>query len=412
MQQKRRRDRLKIAALTASIVTAMPAIALAQYEPAPSFHAKEVVPRELLSSPYYEIADRVTLRDYQYVFSLQTRWGRFEVQGTELLRLRAKEMAATAQLEKVSGEETTLEAASRTALRPLSTVRGLLTDPEETISNTVKGVRKTAESVEAGIEATDPNRERPLAAISGGAQARRNLAYDLGVDPYTSFPPLDDQLTRLATASALGQVSVQAGSMFIPGAVGLPLSVGSASETLRQNLRDKTAGELERDGRQSLTAMGVPEATQDAFYRNPSLTPTDKEVVVEALRNMKGPEGSADLIAQAAGARSPQWGYIYRQQAILMASYSAKVAPIRRFAELGSWPAMETSRGTIAMFPADYLFWSRPIEQNIEAANANRPEGPAELGLIGQTSRRAAAELSSLGWEVIPDIGPRLGLKP
>jgi len=51
-------------------------------------------------------------------------------------------------------------------------------------------------------------------------------------------------------------------------------------------LRDKTAAQLEHDGRPALATMGVSEGTTDAFYATPNLTPTDKAVIVEALKSL------------------------------------------------------------------------------------------------------------------------------
>jgi hypothetical protein len=105
------------------------------------------------------------------------------------------------------------------------------------------------------MEATDPRKEGIIASVTGGAEARRKLAYDLNVDPYTSFKPLDEQLTRLATASAIGNTGVNVGLGFVTGGVGIAISATSTSQKLREALRDKTAAQLEKQGREFLTAM-------------------------------------------------------------------------------------------------------------------------------------------------------------
>src|SRR3989337_803981 len=81
---------------------------------------------------------------------------------------------------------------------PLAPAKDLVTAPGKTIGDTFKGVGNLFGSVDASMAATDPNKEGVLASVNGGATARRKLAYDFGVDPNTSFPPLHDELTRPA----------------------------------------------------------------------------------------------------------------------------------------------------------------------------------------------------------------------
>jgi hypothetical protein len=101
------------------------------------------------------------------------------------------------------------------------------------------------------MNATDPRQDSVLASVTGGATARRKLAFNLGVDPYTSFPPLEEQLKRLATANALGQTGANAGLAFVTGGAGIAISVGGTSGALRDALRDKPPAELEKDAAKS-----------------------------------------------------------------------------------------------------------------------------------------------------------------
>jgi len=275
-----------------------------QYEQPPSFTASQALPPNLLKSPYYTVDNRVGLDNYQYVFTVNTRWGTFHIKGTTLLRVRVREMEATAKLAEIDTAGTVVDAAGRTALKPLGTAKGLITAPGKTISDTFKGVGNLFGSVNAAMEATDPRKEGIIASVSGGAEARRKIAFDLGVDPYTSFPPLDDELTRLATANAIGGTSVNVGLGFVTGGVGIAISVTSTSQKLREALRDKTAAQLEQTGREFLTAMGIAKSAQDAFYANAYLTPTDKAVIVVVLKTLGNVGGREIYVETAATANS------------------------------------------------------------------------------------------------------------
>ena len=229
------------------------------------------------------------------MFRVDTKWGTFTVEGADLMRVRAREIAATAKMEEIGGAETVVDAAGRTALKPLATAKDLVTAPGKTIGDTFKGVGNIFGSAGASMSATDPHKEGVVASLTGGATARRKLAYAFGVDPNTSFPPLHDELTRLATANAIGETGVNAGLAFVTGGAGIAISVGGTSRTLRLALRDKTAAQLEQDGRGMLASIGVSGGTVDAFYANPNLSPTDKFIIVNALVMLGGNQRPGDL---------------------------------------------------------------------------------------------------------------------
>lgn len=381
-----------------------------QYEAPPVFTATQVLPPDLAHSPNYTVDARVGLENFQYVFRLQTKWGPFTAKGSDLLRVRAREIAATTKLEEVGGAETAVGAAGRTAMRPVETAKDLVTAPGQTIGDTFKGVGRIFGSADAAMKATDPHKETILASVTGGATARRKLAFDLGVDPNTSFPPLGDELKRVATASAVGETSANVGLSFVAGPAGIAISAGGTATQVREMLRDKSAADLEKDGRKSLTAMGVSQGTIDAFYANPSLSPTDKTVIVEVLETLGNIDGRELFIAGAARAPSIEMGFFYRHQAMLIAAYNKKIAPVRGIVRVGGAPMLETGKGTVSILPVDYLIWSAPIAEL--AANAKREHGGGELWITGKASPTATAKLAELGWKLVPTAGAQLGNYP
>ena len=390
----------------AAAVTAATAVAAGagSYEQPPTFTAVQVVPSSLLNSPYSTIGSRVGLDNFQYVFTVNTQWGAYTVMGLDLLRVRAREIAATVELEKIDGASTFVTAAGRTALKPLATAKDLVTAPGKTISDTVIGVGSLLGSVDASVAATDPNKEGMVASVTGGATARRKIAYDFGVDPNTSFPPLDEELTRLATANAIGETTTGAGLAFVSGGAGIAISVGSTSRTLRTALRDKTAAQLEKQGRYLLAGMGVPDATMSAFYRNPYLSPTDKAIIVAALKGLGATSGREIFVAGAANTKSIEMGFFYRRQAELIDAYNRKVGPVTAFVSYGGAPMLQTGKGTVSLLPVDYLYWSPPLESLVGGAGRG-----GQLWITGQASKTATAQLAARGWKIVPKAGGRLG---
>ena len=396
-------------ALVTLAVAAIPAIVTSAagagpYEQPPGFTAAQVLPPNLLSSPNYTIGSQVGLDNFQYVFRVDTRWGTYAVKGSDLMRVRAREIAATAELGQIDSAGTLVNAAGRTALKPLATAKDLVTAPGRTIGDTVRGVGNLFGSVDAAMGATDPNKEGVVASVTGGATARRKIAYDFGVDPNTSFPPLDGELTRLATANAIGETTTNAGLAFVTGGAGIAISVGGTSRTLRLALRNKTAAQLEKEGRQMLAAMGVAGAATDAFYANPNLSPTDKAIIVAALMNLGATDGREIFIASASNAQSIEMGFFYRRQAELIADYDEKIAPVTAFVRLGGAPMLQTGKGTVSILPVDYLYWSPALEGLVAGAGRG-----GQMWITGRASEKATAQLAVLGWTLVPKAGGKLG---
>jgi hypothetical protein len=84
-----------------AVVLFSAALEAGQYEQAPSFQASQVLPPDLLRSSNYTVANQVGLDNFQYVFQVDTTWGPFTIKGTDLLRIRAREIAATAKLAQI-----------------------------------------------------------------------------------------------------------------------------------------------------------------------------------------------------------------------------------------------------------------------------------------------------------------------
>jgi hypothetical protein len=375
----------------------------AGYERPPSFSPGQVLPPDLVHSPYHSIVGPVTVDGFLNHYQMQTKYGTFPVLGTDLLRVRVHEAAATAQIEQIGGAETVVTSVGKTALKPLGTAKDLVTAPGQTVKDTFRGVGNIFGQVNAGISATDPNREGTIASIAGGSKARRKLAYDFGVDPYTTFEPLGAELKRVATASAIGETATNAGLAFVTGGAGIAISVGGTSSDLRLALRDKSASDLEKQGHDELTAMGISEAAIVPFYANPWLTPTDKAVIVEAMMHLGNANGREIFIARTAQARTYAEGFAYRRKAELTAAYAKRIGSIRGFVNVGGTPLMQTGTGVVAIVPMDYVYWSPQLEGLI--ANAG-PHG--EIWITGTASPLATQQLASRGWTVVPKASARL----
>src|SRR5687768_7955304 len=107
------------AAALLSLLASDPSLCQGRYESAPTFTPARALPPDLAQGPYHTIVGRVPVEGFLDHFQMQTKWGTFNVDGIELLRMRVREAAATAKLEQVDSAGTLVSSAGRTALKPV-----------------------------------------------------------------------------------------------------------------------------------------------------------------------------------------------------------------------------------------------------------------------------------------------------
>ena len=384
-----------------------------RYETPPNFAARQILPPALQRSPYHTILDPVQNDGFLNIYRMKTKFGEFSVVGTQLLKVRVREAEAAAKLADISASGQMLKSAGRTITKPLKTGKDLITQPGKTVKRTFRGIGRFFGRVGASLDATDPSRESMIGSITGASEAKRRLAYKMGVDPYTQFAPLSEQLARLASASALGGTAMGVGMAFVSGGAGLAISVGSTSENFRALLRDKTAAELEKLGRTALQGMWVPEATLNAFYRNKFMTPTDKAIIVHTLKGLSGVENRAVFVARAAEASSLPRAFALRRRIELTGAYHSRVTRITSFVNLGGVPMLRTTNGVVAIFPIDFLPWTKNLAQMVNSANKDKRafpgSAPIEVWITGRASRKTASNLKKSSWRLVENAGARLG---
>ena len=344
------------------------------------------------------------------LYSLTTSYGDFTVHGDHMLRMRQNELAALAELEKISNSESFGKALVDAGLSPLRYTGKFITNPAKTVGDTLGGIGAMFGRISSDINNMGKTPGGAIEGLLGVTDQKRKLAASLGVDPYTDFEPLSVKLSRLAEAAAAGGLTVSATLMVVPGAAGIVVSNLSTASSLQDTqieemARDYTVAQIFDRNRQRLVAMGADRDTIEALLANRNYTPVDMAVIVAALDSMPTVDDRTVFLERAVAIDNRSIAYFMRRHAEMLANHYARGARFARFVSLGGYPFNVTNDGRIVgIVPLDALSWTEATAAIMRdsAADARRsaPNGRVELRISGTATALARKELAALGWRV------------
>jgi hypothetical protein len=381
----------------------------ADFETPPVVSARAVL-GDKIGGPNYYVDDAVRSDGFVEVFTLVTDYGRFTVSGRALLVRRLGELRAIMAIEKISKSKVFANALATSAIAPVRLAVETVKSPVKTVKQTLSGVEAFFDRAGSGLRNIGSDPDSFVESALGVSSAKRQIAHELGVDPYTDFKPLATRLDELAAATAAGGLLPKAAFTAIGGVAGTALSSTSTAEGVRVLVRDETPAQLQDLNRARLKEMGVGKAAADRFLKNALYTPTDKVALVAALHSLKGVKNRGLYIERAAQAKRRDAALFLVSRAELIAQYQRSTEGIVRFVSLGGIPLNQLKDGRImAVMPFDRLVLTESVSRTFNTVTEDmrrlesRPAG--ELRITGLVTKKARRRLRELGWTVA-ELGP------
>jgi len=380
----------------------------AQIETPPTISAASILDAQV-RGPNYQIEDVVRGDGYLLIFELNTNYGRYQVQGREMLKVRLRELAAVEALGRMDKSQAYVDAAAKAAEKPVDLAVGLVTNPANTVQQSMSGVGAFFSRIGSGLNNVSRSRDNAADSLLGVSSAKRQIAFKLGVDPYTDFKPLADALENMARVTALGDLTVSGAFMAIPGGAGLIVSYSKTTQEVGQMALDKTPSELRDANRAKLGAMGVPNKVINAFLDNTFYTPVDQTIVVAALGRMTGVKNRGLFIVRASQAPSRDLAFFVRTRAELLADQHTRVEPFAAFVDVRGIPLNQTSSGKIVVIAAlDELAWTKQVGDFAAAIDQDVKQrklgNTVELRITGNATASAREALRERGWKLVQHI--------
>lgn len=387
-----------------------------QYEMPKDRRASEVLPPNLISGPHFKVQDRVAADGYMLRFTVNSDYGTFTVTGEYALRKLIKEIQAIAALKKMSKGEAFAEGVRGKAQETLEFGANLVVDPSSALASVPQGVSKLFDNIATGLQKPrDPRRDTVGQQLLNVSDAKRKIAYDLGVDVYSSNRALQNELDSLGRAQAMGSLGVSAA---IPYGGGTVVGISRMSQTARevnQLLRDESPSGLRNINERKLQAMGVDRSLTERFLNHSQLSPRHKTVMVASLEKLSRAQGREAFINFALRADDEDSANFMQNTAEILAAYQQTVSPIQEIVVPGILLARGANGTVLIPFPLDYGVWSVRAEgvvKNTLAGHQTGSRGPAkrELWVTGTVSPLARKQLEAQGIKVVEKVDKRIGM--
>ncbi|MES0884754.1 hypothetical protein [Roseibium sp. SCP14] len=394
--------------LIGAVLTTAPAFSLSeQYETPPEQDPSVVLDGKELG-PGYAVLSPVRSDGFLRIYQLQTDLGVERIEGDGLLKQRLAELKVLVALEGLKNDQSFVDGLKQAAMKPVELVESTVTDPVGTAKSTVSGVGRMFGRLTKGVEAAVSGKGGSAAdiakSITGQARAERELAYELGVDPYTFYKPLSEKLNETASVTTAGNWTVTAITSLLPG--GLIVSAARQADNFRTLIVDSTPSELEERTAETFRKAGVSEQTISRVAANPFYTISEKAAIAYQLQAMPSVQDLDLIAAKAADAESRDIAYFQLRRVVLLETYSRTVSGLGQIKEVNGVPIAIRRDGIAAIIlPLDMVSWTKTVAQTFSNMNEGLgqlpfPPSGVDFLITGDLTPMTAERLTSFGWEI------------
>ncbi|MBN8481216.1 MAG: hypothetical protein J0L88_06440 [Xanthomonadales bacterium] len=423
--------------------------ALAQaHEDEPVLDAASFAPPALLSGPGFQVDPHVEIRGYMARFTLDTPVGTLHADSVEILADRVAELPALEALDEVTRSQAFTQAAVDTASTTAKGIGQVLRHPIDTLAGIPAGVARyfgrrlaklgdqaqrlsdraavrlgtdgakyprddgpmtDADAIaRAQADADDSERgkrwvdragaelERELKRQADYGQVRRRLAEQLGIDPYTTNPPVRERLDRLAWVGSGGRFAANAAIGAIGGSGALVITHGRRLNEIVWKLDPES---LRERNHERLRAYCRDELLMRQFLRRGTFSPTLQTALADALDALR-PRAGGDALLELGMTANSELEARFVVNALQMVAHAlGERAHGGRLVPVGAGLAYDSVDGErVLPLPVDYLAWTGEVERFLDRDEFRSPS--KRVLVRGDATLRSQRELTRRGWSI------------
>jgi hypothetical protein len=385
-------------------------------EEPPTLSAKEILKPDFLAGDGFTVNDEVPTSTGRNRYLIVSEYGEFEADGNIMLERRIKEVAAIRKLKEVSRTDQYKKALRAATASPLVVAKDVVTNPVGTITGVPKGLFKFINRAGQSMKERTQGRERSqyedsnAANLVGFSKAKRIVAIQLGVDPYSSNATLQRELNGIAWATFAGKMTFTVATMPVGGAAGLGLTAAGLTNTLNKTLLDQAPAELRLRNLKAMLAMGCDRAAANRFNNSTAFSPSVQTAIVMNLETLNGVTNRAAFV-DLAGSEATDEGdaLFYFGTSRVLADLHAK-KPFARLQQVGRIPvAVHKDGRAVVAIQWDYAAWTDQAANFIgllKASDFGKKNAGLTIAISGDASPLAQQKLKNANIELVTRIAP------
>ncbi len=399
-------DAREITVLSPEEVSETETVNDAAYEEPAVFPASRFLTEDALQGPHYNIGDSVYNDGLYNTFRVFSEYGTWDVAGEERLSILLTEIHATAILDEESKTERFVDALAESGKQKIDAAGRIIAHPVETIKKIPGGAKRLFEGIKSKVEKAEASETAPAppsaGQIFGKEKARRIIAAQLGVNPYTHNAALDHELDEAAWVTASGGLTLNFGTSLVAPGVGMVMTGVNVADTLSRDQIELAEPDLNEKNAGRLAALGISPDTTAALLGNQYFDSWTVAAMIANLDKVGEVPGLDDFVFNAALAESHFDQYFFTRTAQLFALYHQKVSPITKIMMRKTLPYVEdTGESEVFLLWVDYVQWTENIAGAVEALAAERKDSPRpmpQLWFTGSVSEACVKGLTDAGF--------------
>jgi len=367
------------------------------FEPGGSLPAKDFVAEASMSGPLHKVRPLAYNDGLRNTYFIDVSEGVLEITGTPELMERIREVYALDYLRGLSKTEEFTKALAASGKAKVESAVDMVRDPIGTIKNVPKGASRLFGRIGEGLKGGKSEGEGgSLAGLSGVTKAKAKIAAELKISPYTTNEPLQQELTRVARASAGGGLILNLAASAATGGAGAALSIVGVNQSLHNVLISSSPEDLRLLNRKKLLALGADPSLTETFLMHPWFSPWHETITTDALAQI-GVDPSSFLTA-AVRALTADDAFFFQRAAQILAKYHATTTPLRAILLNEDIVTALDRNGTLVVpVSLDYAIWAeyaaRRIDQFVALDRSHEEIKALALWTDGRLSERLCEEL-------------------
>jgi len=324
-----------------------------------------------------------------------------------------REIAAIGQLKNVTRSEAFLKSLKDQAGKPLVFVKDVVTSPVDTLTGIPKGVGRLFGNISSSVTSKrNPSQETRTKEVLLVGSFKRDYAAKFNVDPYSSNKVLQDELDKIANASAFGSWTASAAMLPIGGPASGVITGTSLSKSFNNILATEPPSRIRIINEEKLKQMGISDALAKQYLDQPFYTPTQNLLLVDSLARLGAATGRDAYLTASLVAADEVEANFFVNMAQILRGYHETQGPITGITMVGALTVAQTKAGAAVIpFALDYGVWTAnadKLSQNMKATyKVPGFNGKFEIWVTGAASPTAKQELQARGFTVVEQVGSR-----